>query len=1358
MYFYKKKIIAKTLPLSRVPYIPTLAYSTYSSPVASLVLTDSSQLTSDSQHLACNCNGFSSRCFFDQSLYERSGHGGHCLDCTGNRDGPNCERCRENYYQREDNYCIACNCNEIGSRSLQCNSEGRCQCKPGVTGDKCDRCEINNYDFSEQGCKPCGCYQSGSQGNQPNCDPTSGTCQCKENVEGKQCGRCKPGFFNLDEENLFGCTPCFCYGHSSVCDSAPGYSRVAIESVFARSNERWTAEEYSGRTLALQFNGITQTIGASAPGREAVYFSAPDKFLGDQRASYNQELEFKLRIGESGPGATVEDVVLEGAGLSITQAIFGQGNPLPSGVTQKYKFRLHEHPDYGWQPRLSSRDFISVLTNLTAIKIRATYTPEGVGFLDDVKLETARRGAAGRQANWIEMCSCLKGYVGQFCESCAPGYRHEPANGRCICEDNTAGDNCERCNRGYYGNALQGTEHDCKVCPCPNHGACTQLIDETVVCLECPKGYGGPRCDLCSDSYFGDPTGRFGPVHVCQPCDCNENVDPNAVGNCNRTTGECLKCIYNTAGFSCDQCTRGFYGDALASLKGDCKQCQCYRSGTLESGFGPPVCDQVSGQCQCKPNVKGKNCDQCEDGYYNIVSGEGCEHCNCDPTGSLNHTCNIHTGQCLCRPGITGRRCDACEAYHYGFSSQGCQTCECDSIGSVSLQCDPHGQCPCLENVEGRQCERCKENKYDRQRGCVDCPPCYNLVQDATNDHRSKLNELKLVLSNIARDPTVINDTNFENKLRDVQFKVEDLWNRAKQGAGGDDKSLLERLEELKKRLNEVGDLITQVNNFTRRAAAGTEMGTRNVTEAEEIIDNALALLKNALDYLETEGAVALDKAKDRSAQFGQQSEQMSDIAREARVLVQKQMEEAEEIKNTAGRAKNTSAQAYELATEAIKQQQNISDELRGLKVNIESAETNLEKTKELAAEAANKVGEVHSDAFDIYKDIYGLTVPDIDVPKLKEDAETTANDVELEEVNPHLRVGRVENHLGKTTPSSPDQDSNLDLPVLNSRAQHDKRARKLKQDAEDLLKAHGEILVNLDDQLDQSEDLLARGMEQQQLVDELLADVDAANSKADKAVQLGDKTLQEAQETLRTLQEFDNQVQESKGAAQNALDSVPEIQRLIADAENKTHSAQRALQGAVDNAQRARDTAQDAQQKYAEQASQEAGQIQQGARDTKAEAEELRDEASALAGRVAITGNKVKELEEKAAGDKDLTTQAKDKVGQAKSDADEATRQVEKALQEVQEIMKELNDLPNTDNEEALNQLERRLNAAEDELRQANLDQRLQSLREARNLQTQSMKNYDEELKYLRHEVENIEDINESLPEGCWKRMVLEP
>ena len=53
----------------------------------------------------------------------------------------------------------------------------------------------------------------------------------------------------------------------------------------------------------------------------------------------------------------------------------------------------------------------------------------GRGFLDDVKLETAHRGAAGEPADWVEHCQCPTGYVGQFCESCAPGYHHDPPNG-----------------------------------------------------------------------------------------------------------------------------------------------------------------------------------------------------------------------------------------------------------------------------------------------------------------------------------------------------------------------------------------------------------------------------------------------------------------------------------------------------------------------------------------------------------------------------------------------------------------------------------------------------------------------------------------------------------------------------------------------------------------------------------------------------------------------------------------------------------------------------------------------------------------------------------------------------------------
>lgn len=56
-----------------------------------------------------------------------------------------------------------------------------------------------------------------------------------------------------------------------------------------------------------------------------------DKFLGDQRPSYNHDLTFKLSIGENSPQPFINDIVLEsGSGIRITQAIFGQGNPEPS--------------------------------------------------------------------------------------------------------------------------------------------------------------------------------------------------------------------------------------------------------------------------------------------------------------------------------------------------------------------------------------------------------------------------------------------------------------------------------------------------------------------------------------------------------------------------------------------------------------------------------------------------------------------------------------------------------------------------------------------------------------------------------------------------------------------------------------------------------------------------------------------------------------------------------------------------------------------------------------------------------------------------------------------------------------------
>ena len=76
---------------------------------------------------ACECNGWSTKCRFNEELYMRSRRGGECLECGGNRAGAHCEECQPNHYispvkdVQGRQPCLPCDCDPTGEdSSLEC--------------------------------------------------------------------------------------------------------------------------------------------------------------------------------------------------------------------------------------------------------------------------------------------------------------------------------------------------------------------------------------------------------------------------------------------------------------------------------------------------------------------------------------------------------------------------------------------------------------------------------------------------------------------------------------------------------------------------------------------------------------------------------------------------------------------------------------------------------------------------------------------------------------------------------------------------------------------------------------------------------------------------------------------------------------------------------------------------------------------------------------------------------------------------------------------------------------------------------------------------------------------------------------
>ncbi|CAG5116954.1 unnamed protein product, partial [Candidula unifasciata] len=521
-------------------------------------------------------------------------------------------------------------------------------------------------------------------------------------------------------------------------------------------------------------------------------------------------------------------------------------------------------------------------------------------------------------------CTCAQNLAGRTCDQCHPGFwgfpqcrpcqcnsnadRCDQLTGACIgCKGFTSGVSCERCLLGYYGDPRASMNISCRPCLCPggpnsvtqHADTCTWNPSTDDVQCHCKPGYSGHSCNTCADNYFGLPT-LMG--SQCQPCACNNNINPDTPGSCDTSTGQCLKCQFNTEGFACEHCKRGYYGDAT---KQNCARCVCHQLGT-EAGD----CDRVTGQCPCLPNVVGQRCDQCALSYWNIASRKGCTPCSCDPRGSAAPQCNQLTGQCVCLPGRGGPKCADCENQFYGDPNHYCFPCDCDTQGSRSLQCDRRtGQCLCLEGVVGHKCDKCSRGTTGVLPNCVPCGECFNnwdkVIKDIREQTHNAVRQAKEVplsgslrafdadfrlmqndIDDINKILYCLNTTNFDisdinNMLETIQSKMREntlSLNKTEESCSASANQVRRggfRIELLKNRVNNIKTLAKQLqDNITNVKIREVGGASDQIKKAELQSRAAQTQVTDAMRRVAESQTIRIDTERLFSARLGKFQDQ----------------------------------------------------------------------------------------------------------------------------------------------------------------------------------------------------------------------------------------------------------------------------------------------------------------------------------------------------------------------------------------------------------------------------------------------------------------------------------------------------